>query len=163
MNNKQIIVKPPNMHYITSALFIVAGGLSYWGLGQAAPSNNPEYDSLIRVLIPTAMIGLGIIWFVYWETIRIVIDDNGISIRKAFSFRTIKYDWEDITSAKEVHWTFLLHRILNRFFKEIVHYPGEKWINLYSSNRRIIKVHSYFHGYSAMIEELMERGIIQVN
>ena len=72
-------------------------------------------------------------------------------------------DWEDITSAKEVHWTFILHRILNRFFKEIVHYPGEKWINLYSSNRRIIKVHSYFHGYSAMIEELMERGIIQVN
>lgn len=135
------IIRPSAVYWIIDLGCIAVGVLMYWGLGQARPSDNPQFDRVIHLLVLIIPMIIGLISLLYAATKRITIDEDGVSSGLFLSRRKL-YKWNEITSA--------------HIISEAMAYP----CMVYAGERLIAKVPRAFIGYESLLRELEKRKII---
>ena len=132
-----IVIRPGLVYLFFSFMTIGLGVTTFWGLGKALPSDNPEMDKMARLILLLFFLTVGIVSGLYVLLTKIKIDNEKIEITRK------EYFWFDITTAK----------IIN----EALAYPCV----IYTAEKRIAKVPRAYIGYEKLLNELSKRKIIE--
>ena len=136
-----IVIRPGLVYLFFSFMTIGLGVTTFWGLGKALPSDNPEMDKMARLILLLFFLTVGIVSGLYVLLTKIKIDNETDITR--FPLKKKEYFWFDITTAK----------IIN----EALAYPCV----IYTAEKRIAKVPRAYIGYEKLLNELSKRKIIE--
>lgn len=137
-----IVIRQGLVYLFFSFMTIGLGVTTFWGLGKALPSDNPEVDKMARLILLLFFLTVGTVSGLYVLLTKIKIDNEKIEITR-FPLKRKEYFWFDITTAK----------IIN----EALAYPCV----IYTAEKRIAKVPRAYIGYEKLLNELSKRKIIE--
>lgn len=77
-----IVIRPGLVYLFFSFMTIGLGVTTFWGLGKALPSDNPEADKMARLILLLFFLTVGIVSGLYVLLTKIKIDNEKIEITR---------------------------------------------------------------------------------